>query len=167
MNRPLALLSTLAFASLVGCQYDPWADKFLTHHVSEQDVVGFYLVDQASMQRTIKMPMTGMVVKISPAAHISLSPDHKAEFFQVPEAIGDDVSCSITGRGTWRFGKNNSYVILWTNIADEEPNEHCKSRFNASFAEELNLYGGKPPFKLHVTIGDPDSGDAIQFERRN
>jgi hypothetical protein len=25
----------------------------------------------------------------------------------------------------------------------------------------------KVPYKLHVTIGDPDSGDAVQFERRN
>jgi hypothetical protein len=135
--------------------------------VADRDVVGFYAVDQDSLQRTIKMPISRMVLKISPAAHISLSSDHKAEFFQVPEAIRDDLTCSFTGRGTWRFGKNDSYIVVWANISDEEPNERCKSQFTESFAQEVALYGDKPPYKLHVTIGDPDSGDAIQFERRN
>jgi hypothetical protein len=35
----------------------------------------------------------------------------------------------------------------------------------AAYGEELMLYGKKPPFKLHITIGDPDSGDALQFEK--
>jgi len=28
------------------------------------------------------------------------------------------------------------------------------------------LYGKKSPYKLHITIGDPDSGDAVQFEKQ-
>ena len=32
---------------------------------------------------------------------------------------------------------------------------------------ELMLYGSKPPYKLHITIGDPDAGDAMQFEKAN
>ncbi len=169
MPRRLQLtsLKILAFVSLVGCQYDPWADRFLTRQPAERDVVGLYTVDQASLQRTIKLPMTGTVLKINSSAHILLSPDHKAEFFHVPETINDDQSCSITGRGTWRFGKNVSYIVVWADIADEEPDNRCKDAFTGKFAEELNLYGEKPPYKLHVTIGDPDLGDAIQFERRN
>ena len=39
--------------------------------------------------RTIKLPMSGSVLKLKPSAHILLSLDHSAEFFQVPEAIDD------------------------------------------------------------------------------
>lgn len=101
-----------------------------------------------------------------PGAHISLSADHKAEFFNVPQDI-DGLVCSVTGRGTWRLGKNDSYITVRTQIADEEQNNGCREVFTARFEQELNLYGTKPPYKLHVTIGDPDSGDAVQFERRN
>lgn len=167
MNRSYFLFLILVLVSSVGCQYDPWADEFLTRQPAEGDVVGFYAVDQASLQRTIKQPMTGTILRINPSAHILLSPDHKVEFFQVPEMIHDDTPCSVTGRGTWRFGKNDKYIVVWASIADEEPNGHCKDTFTSRFSEELNLYGAKPPYKLHVTIGDPDSGDAIQFERRN
>jgi len=30
---------------------------------------------------------------------------------------------------------------------------------------QLMLYGKQSPYKLHITIGDPDSGDAMQFEK--
>ena len=110
--------------------------------------------------------MSGSPLKINPAAHIVLSADHKAEFFYVPGEL-DNLSCSITGRGTWRLGKNDSYITVWAQIADEEPSSRCRDTFTASFANELMLYGKESPYRLHVTIGDPDSGDAVQFERRN
>ncbi|HVT98423.1 MAG TPA: hypothetical protein VHE33_13030 [Acidobacteriaceae bacterium] len=125
-----------------------------------------YVVDQASLQRIIKAPMSGSLVRIDPSAQIILSADHKAEFSHVPADLIDGSLCSVTGRGTWRLGKNNRYITVLVQIADEEPNNRCKDTFTAKFAEELNLYGKKPPYKLHVTIGDPDSGDAVQFERR-
>ena len=110
--------------------------------------------------------MSGAPLKINPSARIILSADHGAEFFYVPEDL-EKLSCSVTGRGTWRLGKNDSYVTVWAAIADEEPNSRCRETFTTKFAEELKLYGRKPPYKLHVTIGDPDSGDAVQFERHN
>jgi len=48
-------------------------------------------------------------------------------------------------------------------IVNEEPNSPCKG----DFGYELMLYGKKPPYKLHITIGDPDSGDAVQFEKQS
>jgi hypothetical protein len=128
--------------------------------------VGSYAVDQASLQRSINLPINGSQLKINPSAHIILSADHTAQFFCVPEEL-DGSSCSVTGRGTWRLGKNDSYIVVLAQISDEEPNSRCRDTFTANFGNELNLYGEKPPYKLHVTIGDPDSGNAVQFERRN
>ena len=167
MHIRQAFFATLTVVALVGCQYDPWADRFLTRQPAEQDVVGSYAVDQASLQRSIKQSMSRSPLRINPSARIILFADHRAEFSYVPEELIDGVSCSVTGRGSWRLGKNDDYITVWAFIADEEPNNRCKETLTSRFAEELHLYGTKPPYKLHVTIGDPDSGDAIQFERRN
>jgi hypothetical protein len=166
VNCRQVLFAILIVVTLAGCQYDPWAHRFLTRQPAEQDVVGLYAVDQASLQRTIKRPMNGSMLNINPSAHIILSADHKAAFFYVPRDL-DGLSCSVTGRGTWQLGRNGSYVTVWAQIADEESNNRCKDTFTAKYAEELMLYGTNVPYKLHVTIGDPDSGDAVQFERRN
>jgi hypothetical protein len=40
---------------LVGCQYDPWADRFLTAQPSEHDVAGTYVIDADSQKRNIKL----------------------------------------------------------------------------------------------------------------
>jgi len=133
---------------------------------AEQDVVGFYSVDQASLQRANKLSRTELPIKIEPSAHIRLLADHKAEFADVPGDL-DSLNCSITGRGTWRLGKNDNFIIVVAQIVDEEPNSRCKGTITANFGNELFLYGDKPPYRLHLTIGDPDSGNAVQFERRN
>jgi hypothetical protein len=96
------------------------------------------------------------------SARIVLSIDHKAQFFHVPEDYRGETACSVTGRGSWRLGKNDDFSAVRASIVNEEPNSACKG----DFAYELMLYGKKPPYKLHVTIGDPDSGDAVQFEKQ-
>lgn len=166
MKRSRVLFATLTTVILAGCQFDPWADNFLTRQPAERDVVGFYAVDQASLQRTINQPESRSPLKINPSAHIHLAADHKAEFFYVPEEL-DGLECSVTGRGTWRFAKNDSYIVVLVQIADEEPNNRCRDTFSINYGNQLNLYGATPPYRLHLTIGDPDSGDAVQFERRN
>lgn len=160
----MAVFTVLALA---GCQHDPFADGFLTRQPAERDVVGWYGVDHASMQRIIKLPMSGARVSIDPAAHIVLSADHKAEFFAVPDELDGSLSCSVTGHGTWNLGRNDRFIVVRTIIVDEEPTDRCRHRFTANFGNELHLYGERPPYRLHVTLGDPDSGDAVQFERRN
>jgi hypothetical protein len=143
------LVLSLAVVSLTGCQYDHWADGFLTTQPAERDVVGSYAVDQASLQRTIKLAISGSVLRVDPSAHISLSQDHGAEFFQVPEAIDDRVQCSVTGHGTWRLGKNDRYIVILVQLTDEESSSRCNRTFS-KFGDQLNLYGDKPPYR-HVT----------------
>jgi hypothetical protein len=68
----------------------------------------------------------------------------------------------VTGRGSWRLGKTENFAVVWASIVNEEPNSPCMG----NFGYELMLYGNKSPYKLHITIGDPDSGDAVQFEKQ-
>ena len=102
---------------------------------------------------------------INKTASIVLSPDHKAAFYRVPEDYFDrgfKAACSITGNGSWSIGKNDNFTVVIASITNAEPNSPCKGEF----AYELFVYGKEPPYRLHITIGDPDSGDAIQFEKR-
>ncbi|HEX4005582.1 MAG TPA: hypothetical protein VHX60_05380 [Acidobacteriaceae bacterium] len=164
VNRARVIFAAFAVIGLAGCQYDPWAGKFLKRQPVEGDVVGWYAVDQASLHRTIKLP-SGSRLTVDSSSHILLSADHTAEFLSVPEELDNGFSCSVTGRGTWSLGKNDSYFVIRVEISDEESNGRCRDTFTANYGEEINLYGESPPYRLHVTIGDPDSGDAVQFAR--
>jgi hypothetical protein len=158
---PYHVLLCLTSLLVVGCQHDPWADRFLTAQPSEKEVAGTYVVDADSQKRPITLPMSNGVFPVSPSARISLSSDHKAEFFNVPEDYFGK-PCSVTGRGSWSLEKNDSFSVVRAKIINEEANSLCKGEFGY----ELMLYGKKPPYKLHITISDPDSGDVVQFEKQ-
>ena len=162
--RPLLRNSLLHVVSLVlvGCQHDPWANRFVMARVSEKEVAGAYVVDADSQKRRIKLPLGDSVLPISASAKIVLSNDHSAQFVNVPEDYQGTKSCSVTGHGSWSLGKNDSFLVVRARIYNEETNSPCKG----DFGYELMLYGKKPPYKLHTTIGDPDSGDAVQFEKQ-
>lgn len=153
----------LSCALLAGCQYDPWADRFLTAQPAEEDVAGTYVIDADSQQRTIKLPPSNGDFPIDHSARIVLSIDHKAEFIHVPEDYRGQAACSVTGRGSWSLSKNGSFSVVRASIVNAEPSSPCKG----DFGYELMLYGKTPPYKLHITIGDPDSGDAVQFEKQH
>jgi hypothetical protein len=150
---------------LSGCQFDPWADGFLKKPPAESDLVGTYRIDADTLSRRISFPTSASTLPIGKDAEISLTADHNVQFFRVPEFDYVTMkSCVISGAGTWRLGRNDSYVVVDVQIQrpDYRPSiDGC----GAAYGEELMLYGKKPPFKLHITIGDPDSGDALQFEK--
>jgi hypothetical protein len=126
-------------------------------------VVGTYVIDADSQKRDIKLGMNHGTLPVNHSAQIVLSADHKARFSHVPVDSPNETACSITGLGSWRLGKNDSFSVVMASIVNEEPNSPCKG----DFGYELMLYGKKPPYKLHITIGDPDSGDAVQFEKQS
>jgi len=162
--KPRTSILVLSLAlGLIGCQHDPWAEGFLTVQPAENDVAGTYVIDANSQKRTIKLPQKNSALHIDHSAQVILSTDHKAEFFRVPEEYRGEAACSVTGRGSWRLGKNDNFSVVRASIVNEDPNSPCKG----DFAYELMLYGNKAPHKLHITIGDPDSGDAVQFEKQH
>lgn len=161
MNRKAILVFWVVL--LAGCQHDPWADGFVKAQPDEKEVVGTYVIDADSQKRDIKLPLSKEKFPVDASAQIVLSHDRKVEFVHVPEDFRGEAACSVTGNGLWRFSKNDSFTVIVANIVNREPNSPCKGEFGY----ELMLYGEKPPYKLHVTIGDPDSGDAIQFSKKN
>lgn len=157
------IASVFSLVFLTGCQHDPWADRFLTARPSEQEVVGTYLIDADSQRRNITLPQSRANFAVDHSAQIVLTGDHKAQFIHVPEDYRGEIACSVTGPGSWQLGKNDNFSVVRASIVNEEPNSACRG----DFAYELKLYGKRPPYKLLVTIGDPDSGDAVQFEKQH
>jgi hypothetical protein len=160
----LRVFAIVFICFLSGCQYDPWADGFLTSQASEKDLVGTYRVNSDTLTRHILIPMTTTELPISGDAEIVLSADHKATFFHVSAVdYGANKACVISGTGTWqqivtRFAFVSAQIQRTDNPSS---GDSCGREYN----EELNLYGKKPPYKLLITIGDPDSGDVLQFEK--
>jgi hypothetical protein len=164
VNRTGCTTLTLLIVAicLLGCQHDPWANRFATSRPSDSDIVGKYAPDAASRQRRIKLPMSGDALSIHPSAEIVLAENHAAQFVHVPADFEGKKSCSVTGRGSWSVGQENGFYFVLARIKNEEPGSPC----NGDFGYQLMLYGKKPPYKLHQTIDDPDLGDAVQFEKQ-
>jgi len=66
----------LSCVLLGACQYDPWADGFLTAQTAEKDIVGTYVIDGDSQKRNIKLPMNSGTFPVNHSAQIVLSALH-------------------------------------------------------------------------------------------
>lgn len=149
---------------LLGCQYDPWANGYLTTAPSETDIVGKYTPDAASLKRQIELPMSGELLPVQPSATIALSNDHSAQFSRVPVDHNGTQPCSITGQGTWSIEQSSGrFYSVYVRIRNRESNSPCGTEFNWP----LLLYGKRPPYKLHQVIDDPDLGLVVQFEKQH
>jgi hypothetical protein len=95
-----------------------------------------------------------------------LSADHKAQFLHVPEIDNRPAikTCVITGTGSWHLARNDNYTVVNVEIQREDYRRSVDG-CEPTYYGQLMLYGKNPPYKLHITIGDPDSGDAVQFEK--
>lgn len=158
----------LAIALLAGCQYNPWASDFLKARPAEADLAGTYRVDAESLARRIDLisdSEPGKVLKIRPEATIVLFADRRVEFRSVPDVtFPAERACEISGVGTWKLSEVGGrwYLrVTMEDAIDTKGTEGCHVGYSAT----LHLFGQKPPYKLHVTIGDPDMGDAVQFEK--
>jgi hypothetical protein len=152
---------------LVGCQHDPWADRFVRRQPEEKDLVGTYRVDSDTLARRISVPMSTTALSTSRDSEIVLSADHKVQFLHVTEIHPPAAQpCIINGSGSWELGRNDAYSVVNVQIQRNDERRSVDG-CEPTYYGQLMLYGKKSPYKLHITMGDPDSGDAMQFEKIN
>jgi hypothetical protein len=165
-RRWLAAVGIILFICLgAGCQHDPWAAGFLTHQPQERDLVDRYRVDSQTLARDISIS-TGKVF-IDRNSEIVLSGDHQAQFLRIPEISPTAaLSCLVDGSGSWALGRNDPYFVVDVHIQRNgvRGSADCREQM---YYKQLMIYGKNAPYKLHLTILDPDSGDALQFEKTN
>jgi hypothetical protein len=92
----------------------------------------------------------------SAKCQIKLNADGKIEFTNMPDwwqgGFGESHKQLISTNGTWDLEKvEDCWQIVWDD--------------NKSFDFNLHLMGQKPPYKIFIYIGDPDSSLFMIFER--
>ena len=163
----LILFSMLA--TVTGCQHDPYADWFVEKDVPEATLIGSYRVTQETIQHFSGLEMRlmpGGRFPIHQEARIVLKEDHQAVLADIPIDLIERV-CILNGEGTWKVKKyERTAVYIVVASRGREPacpeGEYVLALFDDS-ASPFHSHANYP--LLHLTIGDPDSGDAVQFEK--
>jgi len=156
--RVLAFALLLAFA---GCQFDPFTSVYTRSQPKPEDLVGVYVPDAATAH---------FVAGLYPAADTSivLSPDGTIVLQNVPDCwktlFGTSDGGFDSGKGRWKLQRHQEWWVLGVEVSTEgfSSREHAPIQLTT----EMFLVGEKPPYKIHLTIGDPDAGRALHFERK-
>lgn len=146
---------------LAGCccfmfQGDPYYSKYTRVKPDEKHLVGVYAIDGKSLDLARRW---GADLTTST---IELKGDGAYVMKDVPLlAMGTDRKQLTNESGTWTVDKHQEWWVVSTQC--EYTNE--KGQRATAFGG-FNLIGEKPPYVIHFTLGDPDSGDCVEFERQ-
>jgi hypothetical protein len=116
----------------------------------ESDLIGTYEPDAKT--RSLILKDGGYS---SANCQIKLNADGKIEFTNMPDwwqdSFGESHKKLISTNGVWKLEKVRSYwSINWE---------------SQNMTYGLDLLGQKPPYKIHIYVGDPDSDRFMIFER--
>jgi hypothetical protein len=144
---------------LAGCQYDPFAHEFTNAQPRESAIVGRYVPDEETTERL----KTALGVTVSHATSIAINPNHTFIATELPRCwIGQDFECAEgteTWTGTWSLRQHQEWWSVQLHITSRNGQP-------TSYGMPAMLRHEQPPYLVHLTIGDPDLGNALAFERR-
>lgn len=161
--RFAALATTVAALAAASCQYDPYTAIFTTRPPKTADVAGDYVLDEAS----VRLVAEGGYASRATAIH--LDADGSMTFTALPDwwhtDFGDPGGRFDTGRGTWEVEpKQEKWWKVTARIRETTPDSPFQVERGGHFAEWV-LADETPPYRLVLTLGDPDEGRAMVFER--
>lgn len=155
--------SVLLLLILTGCQYDPYTDVYTTTQPKTNDVVGIYFPDTNTITLISK---EGHYGQVSPS--ITLFSDGTIIITNIPDwwltSFGEPQGGFDSGRGTWTIEKHQEWWALGVGFTNTE-NFASLTNKPEGLGAEMMLVGEKPPYKIHLIVGDPDAGKGMQFER--
>jgi hypothetical protein len=143
--------------ALFGCQYDPFAHQVTNVRPDESAVIGEYGLDRQSRE----MLQDLFEVEPPPAVFV-LRADNSFTLADVPSCWRSDSSCSgrtESASGRWEIRRNSEWWVVQL-TCDRIDGEAM------SYGLRAMVRGDEPPYILHFTVGDPDAGEAIAFEKR-
>jgi hypothetical protein len=143
----ILLCSTILF--VVGC--GAWQELHFTKtKPKESDLFGTYEPDAKTKKLILKnggYPSANCQIK--------LNANHKIELINMQDwwenGFGESHKKLISTNGIWKLEKIQGYWgIDWE---------------NENVTHGVDLIGQKPPYKIHIYVGDPDSDRFMIFER--
>lgn len=149
-----ALIMFIMAASLFSsCRVNFGSSGYTTVEPNKSDLVGTWVPDQATLEDMKKRGgydsslSTRLVLKSDGSLEIANMPD----WWEIPS--GTSQRAMISHSGSWSLDHiHPDQTCCWT-IAVKYSNR-------SSF---LNLLGNKPPHKIEIILGDPDSGNEMIF----
>jgi hypothetical protein len=99
---------------------------------------------------------------------VTLNSDNIALLGKCPrfDGFGDRVDCSRSGPADWSLDKDldasSGWQLAFKNYRPSTAAAAC-SQENAVWP--VLLLGRKPPYRLYLTVGDPDSDTGIEFQK--
>ena len=151
------LLIPIAICFLSSCQYDPYYSRYASAKPT-QTLVGTYVPTKET-----KLLLAGMYKNVK-SSRIDLQSDSSFSVKNIA-AIWSPFSTADgfeSVKGKWSLVKHQEWwaVDLTVNSV-REPNGHWNRKRAGT---QIMLVGQNAPYKLHFTIGDPDTGQALQYE---
>lgn len=147
-TTPLFLLVVL----LCGCQSDPNASDYTTTKPAVSELVGTYL----PTQETVAFLKTKGNYPADMS--INLAANRMCRLHNLPHGwaaiTGKRTNTAESGSGFWSLHKEPEDGFWEVTLGD------------AHEGTSLSLFREKPPYTLHIILGDPDSGEALDFEQQ-
>ncbi len=151
---------------LAGCccffpfQGDPFYDEYTRTEPDRADVVGVwqangFTVDWLRDQGYVLDGLPQLELRDDGTFTMTAMPDCWRIFFP-----SDRKKVLESGSGTWRVEKVQEWYALEMDF-DRLNGETWTSTFSNVF----HLCRQQPPYMVHITVGDPDSGDCLELER--
>jgi hypothetical protein len=152
-SRKIAVL--LSVLAITGC------DSAFTQKPKTTDLVGTYLLSKSSERFLLR----SKAYKTVPTSEINLAADYGITIRNLPDCatngFGKSFGAFLSGQGRWELEKA---VPGWGLTLHVEKGESLRGGVYAG--PWVGIRGRSAPYRLQVTIGDPDSGEAIVYERR-
>lgn len=154
VNNPLGIVAMLMIAmavGLVGCgQGDPHAGSFARAKPSREALIGDWRIASKSTRPSSSVDFQ--------KSKLSLHSDGTFEAVHFPNGLEDPRSSVLSGSGRWNLNRSPKWWVLelrWLNRSD----------MRHEYIEQVNVRDSPIKYQLHYTLGDPDEGMALTFDR--
>lgn len=143
---------------VVGCQYDPYSDQYARASPPRGAIVGRWGLDAGSraMIRSMGYPVSEPTLEFRD--------DGTFVARDIPDCWNFDGrevrKKTESGAGTWSLGTNQGYWVLRPLLTEINGEKRGRGVL-------LQLTGQATPYKILATVGDPDAGKAMVFEKRS
>lgn len=163
-TQPLGTLRTLgtfiwciAASAVLSCQYNPFAHEFVTTEPRSADLPGEYVLDDESIAMLSRSYHVA-----APLARLTLNLDGSFRITSVPSCWRASSSCNTTedAAGRWAVAKHQTWWAVQLRCSEIDGRR-------TNYGLQAMLRGDGPPFILHFTVGDPDTGEALAFRRHS
>jgi hypothetical protein len=145
-------LSALSIVLLGGCNGDPYSTRYTTREPVVKDLLGVYTPDAATLSALQGKDSGPHRIELRDGGDLILSNVPRGTLWGVSQPAFD------SGRGSWSISRQQDWWGI--DIHLREINGRPVNLYTY-----FHLRNEKPPYLIHVTLGDPDSGDAHVFER--